>query len=65
MELARVLGSLVADRKYAGLEGVKLLLVQPLTPALEPTGDPLIVADRFETIPSNVVHEAHRATRVS
>lgn len=55
MELARVLGTLVADRKYAGLEGVKLLLVQPLTSALEPTGDPLFVADRFSAGPGQVV----------
>ena len=55
MELARVLGTAVADRKYEGLEGVKLLLVQPLTPALEPTGDPLFVADRFSAGPGQVV----------
>jgi len=30
MQLARVIGTMVATQKYEGLEGVKLLLVQPL-----------------------------------
>lgn len=47
MELAKVLGTLVCERKYEGLEGVKLLLVQPLDPHLQETGEPLVVADRF------------------
>jgi len=55
VELARVMGTVVADRKYEGLEGVKLLLVQPLTSALEPTADPLIVADRFSAGVGQVV----------
>ena len=47
MELARVIGTIVCDRKYEGLEGVKLLLVQPVEPDLKPKGEPLVVADRF------------------
>ena len=35
MKLARVLGTVVARRKYEGLEGVKLLVVQPLDRELE------------------------------
>ena len=30
MQLATVIGTLVASSKYPGLEGVKLLIVQPL-----------------------------------
>jgi len=55
MELARVLGTLVADRKYPGLEGVKLLLVQPLDEELAPKGEPLYLADRFSAGPGQVV----------
>jgi ethanolamine utilization protein EutN len=55
MELARVLGTLVAARKYHGLEGVKLLLVQPLDETLEPQGEPLYLADRFSAGPGQVV----------
>lgn len=49
MELARVLATVVADRKYQGLEGVKLLLVQPLDAAFATVGEPLVVADRFSS----------------
>ena len=30
MELARVIGTVVATRKHAALDGVRLLLIQPL-----------------------------------
>lgn len=49
MELAKVVATIVCSRKYEGLEGVKLLLVQPLDPMLQPTGEPLVVADRFSS----------------
>ena len=47
MELARVVGTIVSSQKYAGLQGVKLLLVQPVDASLAPKGEPLVVADRF------------------
>lgn len=45
MEFARVIGTLVATRKYEGLEGVKLLIIQPLDKALQPQGRPVVAAD--------------------
>ena len=45
MQLGRVIGTVVATRKVAGLEGVKLLLVQPLTKNGEPNGDAVVAAD--------------------
>jgi ethanolamine utilization protein EutN len=45
MQLARVIGSVVCDHKESSLEGVKLLLLQPLTEALEETGEPLVACD--------------------
>jgi microcompartment protein CcmK/EutM len=45
MQLARVIGDIVATRKDDGLTGVKLLVVQPLTPAREPAGRPFVAAD--------------------
>lgn len=45
MQLARVLGTLVATRKVEGLEGVKLLVVQPLDKQGQPAGEPAIAAD--------------------
>jgi ethanolamine utilization protein EutN len=45
MYLGRVIGTVVATRKYAGLEGVKLLMVQPLTDDQKPSGDVQAAAD--------------------
>lgn len=45
MQLGRVIGTLVATQKAPGLEGVKLLVVQPLDKNQQPAGEPLIAAD--------------------
>ena len=45
MQLARVVGTLVASQKYEGLEGVKFLVVQPLDKHQQPEGEPQIAAD--------------------
>ena len=45
MQIASVVGSVVATRKHAALEGAKLLLVQPQTPEGEPRGPVLLSID--------------------
>lgn len=45
MQLGRVIGNIVATRKDAQLEGLKLLLVQPLTAAGASAGRPLVAVD--------------------
>jgi microcompartment protein CcmK/EutM len=45
MHLARVVGTVVASRKDAGLTGMKLLLIQPLRPDRSPQGKPLVAVD--------------------
>lgn len=45
MNLARVIGTVVASRKFDGLAGVKLLIVQPLDRRRQPMGDPVVAAD--------------------
>ena len=45
MQLARVVGTVVATMKSPGLEGVKLLVVQPLDRRQQPVGDPQVAAD--------------------
>ena len=45
MQFARVIGTVVATTKYEGLEGIKFLVVQPLTKERDPVGDPLVAAD--------------------
>lgn len=45
MQLATVIGTVIATEKYAGLEGVKLLIVQPLDRDQRPAGEPVVAAD--------------------
>ncbi|MEX0864453.1 MAG: EutN/CcmL family microcompartment protein [Acidimicrobiia bacterium] len=45
MQLARVLGSVVATEKAAGLEGVRFLVIQPLDKTQQPKGKIVVAAD--------------------
>lgn len=45
MLLGKVIGTLVACEVYEGLEGVPLLMVQPLTKNCEPKGDAIVCCD--------------------
>lgn len=45
MNLARVIGHIVATRKDPALVGAKLLVVQPLSPERRPVGQPLVAID--------------------
>jgi ethanolamine utilization protein EutN len=45
MQLGRVIGTVVATVKYEGLEGIRLLIVQPLDRHQEPEGRPVVAAD--------------------
>ena len=45
MQLARVIGDVVATRKDEQLSGITLLIVQPLSPDHQPVGRPLVAVD--------------------
>ena len=45
MQLARVIGDVVVTRKDEALHGLKLLVLQPLTPEREPSGRTLVAVD--------------------
>ena len=45
MKLGRVIGTLVATEKVDGLQGVKLLIVRPLTATSETEGEPFVATD--------------------
>ncbi len=45
MQLARVIGDVVMTHKDENLTGIKLLLVQPLTPDRQPAGRAIVAAD--------------------
>lgn len=45
MQVARIIGDVVATVKDAGLSGHKLLLLQPVTPDKRPSGRTLVAVD--------------------
>jgi ethanolamine utilization protein EutN len=45
VQLAKVIGTVVATEKHEALEGVKLLIVQPVTPDGEAMGRPVVAVD--------------------
>jgi microcompartment protein CcmK/EutM len=45
MLLGRVIGTVVPCELYIGLEGVPMLVVQPLTKTCEPKGEAIVCAD--------------------
>ena len=45
MQLGKVIGSVVATEKVAGLEGVRFLVVQPLDKMRRPKGGTVVCAD--------------------
>jgi len=45
VQLAKVIGAVVATRKVSGLDGVKFLIVQPLDKRQQPEGEPVVAAD--------------------
>lgn len=56
MFIARVVGKIVATRKDANLEGVKLLVIEPLKRDGTACGKPLIAADSVGAGPGDIVH---------
>ncbi len=56
MYLGRVIGTVVAERKYTGLEGHKLLLVQPLDHKLEKTRGVEVAVDTVQAGQQDLVY---------
>lgn len=56
MYLGRVIGTVVAERKVEGLDGIKLLLVQPLDHRRQPVGAPVVAADTVQAGPGELVY---------
>jgi len=56
MKLGKVIGTVVCTQKVDSLEGVKLLLVQPLNERLEEAGDPLVACDTVQAGVGDVVY---------
>ena len=45
MQLARVIGDVVSSRKEPAYDGIKLLVIQPVTASGEDAGRPLVAVD--------------------
>ena len=55
MQLAKVIGTVVATRKHASLEGVRLLLIQPRDHHGFPVGPALVAADPLQAGVGDIV----------
>ncbi|TNF27252.1 MAG: ethanolamine utilization protein EutN [Deltaproteobacteria bacterium] len=62
MKLGEVIGTLVASVKADQMDGLKLLIVRPLTSALKPAGEPFVATDASDQAgPGDLVsYEASR-----
>jgi len=56
MELARVIGTVVATQKAAGLTGVKMLLVEPIDENLACVGEQFVACDSSQAGVGDIVH---------
>jgi len=56
MQLAKVIGTVVATTKDQALNGMKILMIQPLTDTLKPSGGPIAAIDVVEAGPNDLVH---------
>jgi ethanolamine utilization protein EutN len=56
MKLAKVIGTVVATQKYEGLEGKRLLLIQPLDHRHQPVGRPVVAVDAVQAGHGDIVH---------
>ena len=54
MQFARVKGTAICTLKYPGLEGLKLLVVQPLNKHLQPKGALQVAVDVVQAGPGDV-----------
>ncbi|NQT60185.1 MAG: EutN/CcmL family microcompartment protein [Bacteroidetes bacterium] len=48
MKIGRVTGTVVSTRKLESLEGIKLLLVQPLDDSMQNSGNPIVACDTVQ-----------------
>ena len=55
MRLARVIGNVVSVSKHEKLEGIKLLVIEPIDPEGNKISKPIIVADYLNSAVGNLV----------
>jgi ethanolamine utilization protein EutN/carbon dioxide concentrating mechanism protein CcmL len=55
MQLAKIVGTVVATRKEATLEGLRLMMVRPVDEEGQPTGQHVVAADAVGAGPGEMV----------
>ena len=55
MKLGRIIGSVMCTQKDPALEGIKLLLLQPVDEGYQEYGDPIVACDTVQAGPGDVV----------
>lgn len=55
MKLGRVIGTVVSSTIYAGLDGIRFLVVQPLNSKLENDGPDMVMADTVQSGPGDII----------
>ena len=56
MQLAKVIGTIVATIKDPALNGLKIMVIQPLTDDLKPSGGAIAAIDTVQAGPNDLVH---------
>lgn len=56
MQLAKVIGTIVATIKDPSLNGLKIMMIQPLTDDLKPSGIAIAAIDTVQAGPNDLVH---------
>ncbi len=56
MQLAKVIGTVVATTKDRALVGQKIMMIQPLTDSLKNSGLPIAAIDAVQAGPGDLVH---------
>ncbi len=66
MKLGKVIGTVVCSQKEGSFEGIKLLLVQPLSEELKGSGDPIVACDAVQAGLNDVlIYEGGREAALS
>lgn len=56
MQLAKVIGTVVATTKDKALAGLKIMMIQPLTDELKSSGGPIVAIDTVQAGFGDLVH---------
>jgi len=64
MRLGRVIGNVVSTIKYEKLEGIKLMIVEPIDPDANVIGKSIIAADYLNTAIGNLIYWIEDGTTI-